>query len=95
MISRPHITSAIASIFRVVSEAIGVARQPGPSTSPKLEVRFVPSWLSGLPFVWGKYWVIDLGKDYRSVVASKYLIRKGVNLIDRQFHEMSLFKLID
>src|SRR5471032_378599 len=29
---------------------------------------------------------------HRSVVAPKYLVRKCVNLIDRQFHEMYLFK---
>src|ERR1700736_3415409 len=29
---------------------------------------------------------------YRSVVALKHLIRKCVNLIDRQFHEMCTFK---
>lgn len=54
-----------------LSEAIGVARQAGPSTSPKLEVRFAPSWLSFLPFVWGNYWVIDLEEDYQLVAVSE------------------------
>jgi apolipoprotein D and lipocalin family protein len=54
-----------------VSEATGVARQIGPSTSPKLEVRFAPAWLSFLPFVWGNYWVIDLDEAYQLVAVSE------------------------
>lgn len=52
-------------------EAIGVARQIGPATSPKLEVRFAPAWLSFLPFVWGNYWIIDLDEDYQLVAVSE------------------------
>lgn len=52
-------------------QAIGEARQIGPSTSPRLEVRFAPSWLSFLPFVWGNYWVIDLDEDYQLVAVSE------------------------
>ena len=48
-----------------LSEAIGAARQIGPATSPKLEVRFAPAWLSFLPAVWGNYWVIDLDDKYQ------------------------------
>lgn len=54
-----------------VSEAIGQARQIGESTSPKLQVRFAPEWLSFLPFVWGNYWVIDLDTDYQLVAVSE------------------------
>ncbi len=54
-----------------LSEAIGVARQVGPATSPKLEVRFAPAWLSFLPFVWGNYWVVDLDDDYQLVAVSE------------------------
>ncbi|HEY6612559.1 MAG TPA: lipocalin family protein [Pseudomonas sp.] len=54
-----------------MSEAIGAARQIGPATSPKLEVRFAPRWLSFLPFVWGDYWVIDLDEDYQLVAVSE------------------------
>lgn len=53
------------------NEAVGVARQTGPATSAKLEVRFAPSWLSFLPFVWGNYWVIDLDDDYQLVAVSE------------------------
>jgi len=49
--------------------AQGVARladSSGPNS--KLKVRFAPSFLSFLPFVWGDYWVIDLATDYSYAV---------------------------
>lgn len=52
-------------------EAVGAARQVGTATSPKLEVRFAPEWLSFVPFVWGNYWVIDLEEDYQLVAVSE------------------------
>ena len=48
-----------------------MARQVGPSTSAKLEVRFAPAWLAFLPFVWGNYWVIDIDEDYQLVAVSE------------------------
>jgi apolipoprotein D and lipocalin family protein len=48
-----------------VDEAVGTARQLGGATSPRLEVRFAPAWLSWLPSVWGDYWVIDLDPQYQ------------------------------
>ena len=51
------------------SEAEGIARRAsleGPNT--KLKVRFAPSFLSFLPFVWGNYWIIDLAPDYSYAV---------------------------
>jgi apolipoprotein D and lipocalin family protein len=54
-----------------MEQAVGEARQLGPATSPKLQVRFAPAWLSLLPFVWGDYWVIDLDADYRLVAVSE------------------------
>jgi len=54
-----------------LSEAIGVARQVGTGTSPKLEVRLAPAWLSFLPFVWGDYWVIELDDNYQLVAVSE------------------------
>ena len=54
-----------------VKEAAGEARQIGNATSPKLEVRFAPAWLSFLPFVWGNYWVIDLDADYQLAAISE------------------------
>ncbi|MBU3698112.1 lipocalin family protein [Dechloromonas sp.] len=52
-------------------EAMGLARQIGPATSPKLQVRFAPAWLSFLSFVWGNYWVIDLDEAYQLVAISE------------------------
>lgn len=51
-------------------EAIGQAHQVGGPSSPKLQVRFAPAWLSWLPWVWGDYWVIDLDKDYQLAAVS-------------------------
>jgi len=53
------------------SQAIGQARQIGAATSPKLEVRFAPAWLSFIPLVWGDYWVIDLDAQYQLVAVSE------------------------
>ncbi len=53
------------------AEAVGDAYQGGGSTSPKLKVRFAPSWLSFLPMVWGNYWVIDIDKNYQLAAVSE------------------------
>ena len=53
------------------NEAVGVARQIGDATSPKLEVRFAPAWLSFIPAVWGNYWIIDLDPEYQLVAISE------------------------
>jgi apolipoprotein D and lipocalin family protein len=52
-------------------EAVGAARQMGEASSPKLQVRFAPAWLSLLPLVWGDYWVIDLDPAYQLVAVSE------------------------
>lgn len=44
--------------------AEGVARVINKQTNAQLEVRFAPKFLAFLPFVWGKYYVIDLAPDY-------------------------------
>ena len=51
-------------------DALGLAKQVGTVTSPKLQVRFAPVWLSWLPMVWGDYWVIDLDADYQLAAVS-------------------------
>jgi apolipoprotein D and lipocalin family protein len=51
-------------------DALGLAKQIGNATSPKLQVRFAPAWLSWLPMVWGDYWVIDLDTDYQLAAVS-------------------------
>ena len=53
------------------NEAVGAARQVGDASSPKLEVRFAPAWLSFIPAVWGNYWVIDLDPEYQLVAVSE------------------------
>lgn len=60
------------------AEAVGVARRNPDYDDPAiLEVRFAPAWLSLLPFVWGDYWVLALGKDYGAALVGapnrKYL----------------------
>ena len=54
------------------TEAEGKARiadDNGPNT--KLKVRFAPAILSFLPFVWGDYWIIELGADYEYAVVGE------------------------
>ena len=53
------------------SEALGAARQIGGPTSPRLQVRFAPEWLSFIPLVWGNYWIIELDPQYQWVVVSE------------------------
>ncbi len=47
-----------------MSSAQGIAVVPDSQYPGRLSVRFAPTWLSFLPFVWGDYWVIDLATDY-------------------------------
>lgn len=54
-----------------LSVAVGKARVKDEKTNSKLKVRFAPAFLSFLPFVWGDYWIIELGENYDyAVVAS-------------------------
>jgi apolipoprotein D and lipocalin family protein len=53
------------------SEALGAARQIGGPTSPRLQVRFAPEWLSFIPLLWGNYWIIELDPNYQWVVVSE------------------------
>jgi apolipoprotein D and lipocalin family protein len=48
---------------QIVAE--GIARKEDKSGSnAKLKVRFAPSWVGWVPFVWGTYWILDLAPDY-------------------------------
>lgn len=51
-----------------LQSAAALARVVAPA---KLEVRFAPAWLGFLPFVWGKYWVIELAPDYSYAVVGE------------------------
>ena len=66
-----------------MNEAIGQARQLGGPTSPKLEVRFAPAWLSFIPAGWGDYWVVDIDEAYQWVIVSEPS-RKYLWLLARQ-----------
>jgi apolipoprotein D and lipocalin family protein len=51
------------------AEAEGKARRTSDAEpASMLEVRFAPAFLSIFPFVWGKYWIIDLAPDYSYAV---------------------------
>ena len=54
-----------------MEQAQGLAWQQGGATSPRLQVRFAPAWLSWLPMVWGDYWVVDLDDAYSLVAVSE------------------------
>jgi len=60
-----------------LNAAKGAAKVVDKSSNAKLKVRFAPGFLSVFGFVWGDYWVIDLGPNYEySVVGDpdrKYL----------------------
>lgn len=47
--------------------AIGEAKVGDKANNAKLKVRFAPSALSFLPFVWANYWIIDLDVNYKYV----------------------------
>ena len=77
------------------AEAEGRARKAssdGPNT--KLEVRFAPAFLSFLPFVWGKYWIIDLAEDYSYAVIGEpsrvylWVLGRSPKLNEEQFNEI-------
>lgn len=61
-----------------LQSASGVARVADErDANSKLKVRFAPAALSFLPFVWGDYWIIELGADYEYAIVGtpdrKYL----------------------
>lgn len=52
----------------LIEEAVGIARPVRVTGLPgagRLQVRFLPSWLSWLPFAWGDYWILRLDRDYQ------------------------------
>lgn len=55
-----------------ITSVEGIAR---PATddgkNAKLEVRFAPAFLSFLPFVWGDYWILELGPEYSYAVVGE------------------------
>jgi apolipoprotein D and lipocalin family protein len=51
-----------------VDSAKGEAKIVDKTSNAKLKVRFAPGFLSAFGFVWGDYWVIDLGENYEYAV---------------------------
>ena len=77
------------------TEAEGRARKAskdGPNT--KLEVRFAPAFLSFLPFVWGKYWIIDIADDYSYAVVGEpnreylWILGRSPKMDEQQLNEI-------
>jgi len=75
-------------------DALGLAKQVGTVTSPKLQVRFAPVWLSWLPMVWGDYWVIDLDADYQLAAVSDskreylWVLSRTPQVNDKVYHAL-------
>jgi apolipoprotein D and lipocalin family protein len=54
-----------------MEEATGLARIMDPINQAKLSVRFAPTWLAWLPYVWGDYWILELAADYSVAVVGE------------------------
>jgi apolipoprotein D and lipocalin family protein len=55
-----------------IASAQGIAREEDRNgLNAKFKVRFAPSWLGWIPFVWVSYWVIDLAPDYSYAVVGE------------------------
>jgi apolipoprotein D and lipocalin family protein len=74
--------------------ATGEAKVVEGSSNAKLKVRFAPSFLSFLPFVWGDYWVIDLDPGYRYAAVGSpdrkyfWILSRTQTLDDRTYEEI-------
>jgi apolipoprotein D and lipocalin family protein len=65
---RIDVTNRCRTADGKTTAAAGIARVVDETTRAKLKVRFAPSFLSFLPFVWGDYWIIALDEQYRWAV---------------------------
>jgi apolipoprotein D and lipocalin family protein len=81
-----------------ITQASGLARRASQKKPNSiLEVRFAPSYLSFLPFVWGDYQVIALAEDYTHALVGtsdrKYLwILSRAPFIDKNIYQQLLIK---
>jgi apolipoprotein D and lipocalin family protein len=73
----------------------GIAKKEDPKGSnARLKVRFAPSWLGWIPYVWGTYWIIDLAPDYSYAVVGepsrKYLwiLSRTKNIEESEYGEI-------
>ncbi|MGE5359888.1 MAG: lipocalin family protein [Bacteroidales bacterium] len=81
-----------------MTSAEGAARIVDETTRAKLKVRFAPSFLGFLPFVWGDYWIIGLDDNYRWAVVGTpdrgYLwILSRTPVLDQALFEQALEKV--
>jgi apolipoprotein D and lipocalin family protein len=78
--------------FTEAEGKVRIANKDGPNT--KLEVRFAPAFLSFLPFVWGKYWIIDLAEDYSYAVIGEpnreylWILGRSPKIDEQQLNEI-------
>lgn len=54
----------------LVDSAKAEAKIVDKGSNAKLKVRFAPAFLSVFGFVWGDYWIVDLGPDYEYAVVA-------------------------
>lgn len=59
-----EIANRCKTVEGTIDIAIGEARIVDKASNAKLEVSFMPAWLSWIPMVWGDYWITELDKDY-------------------------------
>ena len=75
-------------------QAEGIAKPSGNGPA-ELKVRFAPSFLSFLPFVWADYWVIALDPDYRWAVVGTpnreylWILSRDKKIPESQLKELS------
>ncbi|MBP6002541.1 MAG: lipocalin family protein [Pyrinomonadaceae bacterium] len=74
--------------------AIGEAKVADKKTNSKLKVRFAPSALSFLPFVWANYWIIDLDPEYGYVAIGEpkrqyfWILSRKPSMNDAQYQNI-------
>jgi apolipoprotein D and lipocalin family protein len=76
-----------------VKRAEGEARVNSAEGS-KLKVRFAPSFLSFIPFVWADYWVLDLAPDYSHAIVGEpgrdylWILSRSPRMEDSLYREL-------
>ncbi|MFN6962384.1 MAG: lipocalin family protein [Pyrinomonadaceae bacterium] len=74
--------------------AVGEAKVADKATNARLKVRFAPPALSWLPFVWGDYWIVDLGKNYEYAVIGDpdrehfWILSREPQMSDARYQEL-------
>lgn len=77
-----------------LKSAKGEAKIVDTTTNAKLKVRFAPSFLSAFGFVWGDYWVLDLGSEYEYAVVGDpkreylWILSRNAEISDPVYQEI-------